>query len=287
MKWWPFGGQKKAEKMISDGMEPSAMERLLSRDCSKDEFVLLYFKCLEERLPENKLEMSGETVIRRVDPEGKESTIYLDNTWIAYSRGGEEERRDLLERHLRVMASMGEPNPPVVREQIVGMIKDTEYTQMFKPEFGAMIEHLCGDLWVVYAQDLPDKMLTLKKTSLAEAGIEEAGIRNIAVENLQRMLPSAQRHGEGPWYLLTAGGDYTASLLLFDGMWDDLVDDVEGEIVAVVPARDVLMYTGSKSPEGLAALRERASQIVTTGNYVISDTLIVRSGGRWEVFNAN
>lgn len=291
MKAWPFRKKNLAEVEAAAGTAgaagtPSAMDLLLSRNCSRDEFLLLYVKLLQERFPDAKVEMTGETVVRIVNAAGKEATTFMDNAWLTYSRSASD-RREILERYVSVAANLNEPPKPLLREHIVAVIKDPQFLSIGAVEkFDPVREHLCGDLWVIYAHDLPDRIQSLKPELLESAGIEMSSLRALAKENLWRIMPAAQRHGDGPWYLLTAG-DYTASLLLLDGLWDELADSVDGDIVAVAPSRDVLLYTGSNSSAGLRAIREQAAQIVSGGSYVISDTLIVRSGGRWDVFKAN
>jgi hypothetical protein len=283
---WPFGKKTAVgPKTVEAGM-PSAMDRLLSKDCNRDEFALLYLKLLQETAPDLQFEMTGDMQIRMVNASGKEATSFLHNAWVEYSRNTAD-RRGLLERHASVASTLANEPSPLEATQIVAMVKDSEYVGMFGPKFEDVTEHLCGDLWIVYAQDLPDRMLTLKRETLNRVGIDDATLRKLATENLRRIMPAAEQHGEGPWFLLTAGGDYTASLLLFEEIWEDLATSVDGDIVAVVPARDVLLFTGSNSHEGLKAIRERAAELVATGNYIVSDTLIVRAGGRWEVFKAN
>lgn len=287
---WPFG--KKADENPETGeasepaTEPSAMKRLLSKDCSRDEFVLLCVKLIQESLPGAAVEMIGETAVRIKNAEGKEYTTYFDNAWIAYSRK-DEERRDLIERHIRVTSSSLDPAGPLLPGQIVALIKDSEYVETLHETGNSVLEHMCGDLWIVYAVDKPESMSSLARTEMIAAGIAQENLRNLALENLRRIMPSAEQHGDGPWYGLFAGGDYTASLLLFDNVWEQVADSIEGDIVAVVPARDTLLFTGSESPEGLKMIKEQATHVVATGNYVVSDTLIVRKDGRWEVFNAN
>ena len=232
------------------------------------------------------MEMTDDSTVRIVQPDGKESTTFMANVWVNYSQDVEG-RREMLERYKRLAISLHEPVEDISRERIVATMKDAQFMTLFKEKDDVMAEHLCGDLWVVYAADLQDRIRSLTRTHLSEAGIAESELRELAKDNLQRVLPSAEQHGDGPWYLLTAGGDYTASLLLFDGLWDDLADSVEGDVVAVVPSRDVLLYTGSRSKEGIASIRQRAADIIATGSYLISETLIVRSGGKWDVFNAN
>ena len=232
------------------------------------------------------MEMTGESTVRILHPSGKESTAFMDNAWLTYSRDMES-RREMLERYIRTVTKIDDSSDPLSRGSVVAIVKDSTYMSMFNQEHNVASEHLCGDLWIVYAEDLPDRTSSLLKDRLQDAGIEDDELRNLAKENLRRILPPTQRHGDGPWYMMTAGGDYTASLLLFDGLWEALADSVEGSVVAVAPSRDVLLYTGSQSKEGIAAIRQRAAEILATGNYLISETLITRAGGRWEVFKAN
>jgi uncharacterized protein YtpQ (UPF0354 family) len=287
MKWWPFGkDNKQAQQRVPQVEEPSAMDRLLAKNCNRDEFILLYVRMLQEHMPDSTVQMTGETVVRIIRTNGKESTNFIDNAWISYSQNSEG-RRETLERYMKVASGLEESSGPLSPERIVAMIKDSRYISLFKPSDDAMVQHLCGDLWVAYVEDLPDRMRSLKRQEVMESGVTEKDLHHLAKENLRRIMPALERHGDGPWYLLTAGGDYTASLLLFDGIWDELANLVEGELVAIVPSRDVLMFTGTQPKEGLAAIRERAAEIAATGSYLISETLIARSGGQWTVFNVN
>ena len=107
----------------------------------------------------------------------------------------------------------------------------------------------------------------------------------IALNNLRRILPDVDYREEGSFYEVEAGDVYVASVLLMDEVWDQVAGKVDGDLVAVAPARDVLLFTGSESPEGLQAIRSRARDIVTSGHHVISDTLLRRVEGRWVNFD--
>jgi uncharacterized protein YtpQ (UPF0354 family) len=85
---------------------------------------------------------------------------------------------------------------------------------------------------------------------------------------------------------VTAGADYVASLLLFDDLWDKFADSVDGEQVATVPSRDILLYTGSRSEEGLAAIRRKSEETLNAAPHAISSSLIVRKVDHWELFQA-
>jgi uncharacterized protein YtpQ (UPF0354 family) len=261
------------------------MDRILTRNCSRDELLLLYSKLLQERFPKYAIEFVGESVLHIRNPEGKELTTYLDNLWLRY-KDGSEDRRDLIERFVRFAESIGAPGTPVARDNIVAIIKDSQYMEQCGKN-PVIADHLCGDLWTVYAIDEVERIATLTEQKLSESGVTREDLRSLAVSNLQRILPAVERHGDGPWYLLTAGNDYVASLLLFDWLWTELADSIEGDIVAVAPSRDVVMYTGSGSPEGIASIREQARKIESTGPYAISTSLVVRRDGQWTIFHAN
>ncbi len=292
MTWLPFGrkggdappaASAPAETTVSPY---SAMDLLVERACGRDEFFLLYLRLLQERMPTATLTMLSDSVIGMVDENGKEATVYMDNVWSVYMRG-HVDRRELLDRYVRHSMILTQEMPAPALEDIVAMIKDTEFQRVFKADNLPMSAHLCGDLWIVYAIDRPESMATLSRSKMLAAGLNEEDLLALSLGNLQRILPAAERHGQGPWFLLAAGGDYTASLLLFDDLWDSLAEDVDGDIVAVVPARDTLLYTGSNSAAGLAAIRDRAQRIVARGDNVISETLIQRRGGKWQAFQSN
>jgi uncharacterized protein YtpQ (UPF0354 family) len=84
---------------------------------------------------------------------------------------------------------------------------------------------------------------------------------------------------------MVADGNYESSLLLAENLWDDQAKAVQGEIVAAVPSRDVLLFTGSASTEGLRELRAAVANLHANGSRAISATLIVRRNGLWEKFS--
>ena len=95
MKWWPFA--KETMEVVEPASEPSTIDRMLAKKCSRDEFSLLYLKLLQESVPDQKFEMASDMEIKIVNAEGKEATTHLHNLWIAYSRG-DADRREILER---------------------------------------------------------------------------------------------------------------------------------------------------------------------------------------------
>jgi uncharacterized protein YtpQ (UPF0354 family) len=210
---------------------------------------------------------------------------YLQNLWIAYSRDPES-RAEVIEQYLKGLASTIAPKQEITREQVIPLIKDSEYLAALGDKAVVISEHLAGDLFIVYAVDWPDHTASLSQSEFEKLGFTMSELRQLAVENLKGLLPDTECHGDGGSYVMaTAGGNYEASILLMDSFWDQVHEDVDGDLVATVPARDVLLFTGSGSASGLKKMKERAMSIVLTGDHVISATLLRRTNGVWTVFD--
>lgn len=75
-----------------------------------------------------------------------------------------------------------------------------------------------------------------------------------------------------------------ASLVLDDDLMEKLGQDVEGDLVVAVPARDVLMVSGTAHEDGLAELRRTVQRVWTAGeDRLITRDLLVRRRGAWAV----
>jgi uncharacterized protein YtpQ (UPF0354 family) len=84
--------------------------------------------------------------------------------------------------------------------------------------------------------------------------------------------------------MLTVGGNYEASLLLLEEIWEAQKQFVPGELVAAVPSREVLVFTGSESPEGIAAIRGSVERSFQAAGHLLSKTLLVWRNKAWHIF---
>ena len=80
--------------------------------------------------------------------------------------------------------------------------------------------------------------------------------------NLSRLLPKIEiRPGSDGVLLISAGGEFDASLLLADNLWSGGQVKVDGDIVVAVPAKDVLIATGSNNAPGPGASARGRRQV--------------------------
>jgi uncharacterized protein YtpQ (UPF0354 family) len=156
----------------------------------------------------------------------------------------------------KVFAAPGKPD----RTRIVPVIKHRawldEVRQDIKKSGSAqdvLFEEFNKELVVIYAEDSEKRMRFLLSSD--DIGVERKELRKLAVDNLARILPKIEMQGDDVFAMITAGGDYEASLLLFDDIWSGGQIKVEGDIVVAVPAKNVLLITGSQNRKGLAAAR--------------------------------
>jgi uncharacterized protein YtpQ (UPF0354 family) len=174
---------------------------------------------------------------------------------------------------------------PIIKDR--GWVEDAKAmskSRGFDPEESQVTEDYNDELVIVYAEDTPRNVRYFTRKDLDKAGVERSKLRALAIANLRRVLPKIEAH-QGPVYsMYTADGNYEASLLLFDDLWDGDIK-VDGDIVVAIPTRDVLLITGSKNEEGIARLREIVDQITAEGTYTISSNLFVYRKGVFRRFD--
>lgn len=83
--------------------------------------------------------------------------------------------------------------------------------------------------------------------------------------------------------MVTSHAEYGASLILVDSIWSGDQVKVNGDIVVAVPAKDVVLVTGSRDRKNLAAMRQLAGDLAK-GSYGLLDTLFVYRKGRFVKF---
>ena len=221
-------------------------------------------------------------------PDGSEATSYLDNAYTEYNRDPAS-KDETLQRHVTSFIETLTLSGRVDPERIVPVIKDRAWPKEMskvggktKKAMKLVVDDLNGDLVIVYAEDGERNIRYFSPEDFEKTGIERGALRSVAVENLRRILPDVEVHAGELLSMLTAGGDYVASLLLLDDIWSGGQIKVDGEIVVAVPSRDVLLVTGSRNEKGIRELRKLAKEAAADNSYSLSDLLFVYRNGKFE-----
>jgi uncharacterized protein YtpQ (UPF0354 family) len=255
---------------------------------SAEAFTREFARALTIELPSSGVAVKGELRLSIKKAVGGEQTLFLNNAYKDYAldpaRFGE-----IVKRFAAAIAQSEKPAAVLDRARIVPVIKDRQWLVDYRNTLKAqgyeqepLAESYNNEIVIVYAHDEPKRMRYLMAQE--DIGIERDKLREAAVENLRRILPKIEMGIVGDVSIISAGGDYDASLLLLDDIWSGGQIKVNGDIVVAIPARDVLLVTGSRSRNGLKAIRELAAKYVATEPHRLIDTLFVYRNGRFTKF---
>ncbi|MBX9694112.1 MAG: DUF1444 family protein [Cyanobacteria bacterium] len=150
-----------------------------------------------------------------------------------------------------------------------------------------IMEPFLGDLLLTYSLDLPDlfQMLTLSDCERLEIPPEE--LKEIAIANLRAQMPEIEiaNDEEQPIMQIITGKNLEACTLLLPDFWDELCQEMEGELLAVAPHRDLVFVGDSQSPDEIEALKTVAAEVLEQkDNHVLSPQLMVWRDSSWQLF---
>jgi len=272
------------------GIPAPLHERLVSKSLTEKEFTETVAERVRHALPGVDVRIVGPLELT-IGSSAGDIRQFLTNAWnvckdepAERSRVVSEHVRSVVESYQRTTTSSSLSE----RSALIPMIKDDAFVKGANEQYGSTdtlaAERLAADVWIVYAVDLPGSIAYLTESERKRLGLPLEELRQLAITNLRRVLPEIERHGTAPAFMLTAGGNMEASLLLLDDLWQGQERLVEGEVVAAVPARDVLVFTGSNSPAGIEAVKGSIQRVAANNSYPVSKALLVRRGGRWQQF---
>ena len=234
--------------------------------------------------------VKGELSLLVTRPGGGELTVSLANSYQDYLR----DPARLGEIVSTSVAAMATPVTAgrLDRSRVVPVIKDRKWlddmrAQLIKEgatkSFAHKVEDFNAHLVIVYAEDDPQRTRYL--AAAEDVGVAGAELRALATGNLQRILPkiTLESHPDAEFSQLSAGGDYDASLLLLDHIWSSGQIKVDGDIVVAIPARNILLVTGSRSRKGLKVVRAIVAEAMK-GSYPLTDVLFVYRNGKFVKF---
>jgi uncharacterized protein YtpQ (UPF0354 family) len=221
--------------------------------------------------------------------------VFLDNAYNEY-RLAPEKLEEVLDRYVQSTLESEHltTNAEIELDRIVPVIKDAAYPVEVKKslieagyasgDIDFYYETLNEQLLIFYAIDTERNIRYLGRKEVEALKLAPGELRERAVKNLNQLLPDIEKHGDAGTYMVTAGGNYEASLLRLDSIWSTDNFSVEGEIVVTVPSRDLLLVTGSMDSDGLKRLRKVSDKTVQEASYPLTPQLFVRRAGRWMPF---
>lgn len=243
--------------------------------------------------PEFHVKIVRDLELKIIGKGGRDFTLFLDNAFDTYRQEPEEKQKVIAQYVASGIETYTASLETVDETRIVPVIKDTGWLEETRqatrtsgeqqpPEY--VYDDLNGDLVILYAEDSARSIRYLTPSSLRELKVDRKALRETACKNLKNILPPIERYGNAGLYRVTAGGDYEASLLLLDTIWNRENFDVKGDFVVAVPTRDVLLVTGSNDGEGIARLKALAKKSYDDGSYRLTPKLFICRNGKFIPF---
>lgn len=143
-------------------------------------------------------------------------------------------------------------------------------------------EEYNDDLVILYAVDSPSNLSFITKKALKESNIPKNKLHDIAINNLNKKLPNIELHNGPLVSIITAGGNFEASILLLDDIWTGQNLPYQGNVVVAIPARDVLLVADAKNPDAISKLREMVKKSIENSSYSLTDQLFIYKNGKFE-----
>lgn len=257
--------------------------RLRNPKLDAKQFTRLVAEEIRKRNPEAKVTVE-ETLSISVKADDGEYSCYLDNAW-RECRDTPLLRENIVNRQLETLRNTTEidTEAPIEIEKVVPVIKDKLWIDETIKR-GLQVHHVAvvGDVFTVFAEDHPTQLRYLSEEDIQSLAMSSEQLQAHAINNLRKLLPKVERHGEGPTYMLTAGGTFEASLLLVPEIWESQEPSVSGRVVIGIPARDLILFTGENETSAIVQMREKVKEIHQSGNYLISKTLLMlNDDGKW------
>ncbi len=258
----------------------------------KKDFTKKYFDSLSNRFPDVNFTILDDSTIESTY-QGNDVRHSIDNTFKEYL-AEPDSIQGILHKRILVAVELYGTREDIQETKIIPIIKPVEFLEDIKnvankmgakKEVEGVYEKYNDQLIIVYAEDAKNSIRYLTNDDLRTLSISKDSIKAIAIKNLSNLLANIQRDGSNGTYMLTAGGNYEASIILLNNIFSKESLPVNGNFVIAIPNRGMLLITGSNDKEGIEKIKELSKKLFETGSYQVSEYLYKWNGKIFEKYN--
>lgn len=266
-------------------MTESGAPNLLPGGLSEDEFTEVLVDLYRRELPDYQIEVVEPLALRIVFEAGRDCRSQLDNLWAFYKRGAlTRTRLDDVFASLRERGSVLREEPSL--DDVVVLLKGAGFVAQAEvaaerspdPERARLVTRPWkADLFQVFAFDSPHSLRYVSQGDLESLGVRMEALVDRGVQTARSRMGEVEAGDAGAVTVLRAGGTFESSLLLMDGLWQDIAGDLGGELVVAVPVRDVVLVAPVAEVVQVGAL---AGRIYQEGPYSVSAAVLTYRPGK-------
>jgi hypothetical protein len=216
-------------------------------------FTQEFARALARTRPSANVSVAGDLKLTIKEMDGLVRNIQLNNAYNEYKLDPQR-FDDLVATFSAIFSQSASKEAELDRTRIIPVIKDRQWLDELHNTLkakGVAQQHLAdrfnNELVIVYAQDDPNRMRYL--TTQEDFGLSREELKSLAIANLKRVLPKIEMRSVGDVSLMSAGGNYEASLLLIDDIWSSGQIQVNGDIVVAIT--DARCAAGDRLPQSV------------------------------------
>jgi uncharacterized protein YtpQ (UPF0354 family) len=264
-----------------------------SKMISEKKFTEIYRDSLKNLYPEPIYIIKQDLEIH-VKSKDIDFTHYLNNAYTSY-KNEPDSLAAVLDMYLKTSGDLYKKAAPIQKSKIVPVIKDAGYldeiaitlnkNKTINDPLEWISEKYNDKLVILYGEDGENGISYFTQDRFTESGLNKDSLLPLALKNLDAILPEIQRNGDEGLYMITAGGNYEASLILLTDIWTKEKMPVDGQIIIALPTRDLLFVTGSKNINGIKKIKTMAQEAWESGPYQLLPDLFIWNGKRFEPYN--
>lgn len=258
---------------------------------SEKKFTKVYLENLKREFPDAGFKITDDLTVT-TSYHDKEFLICLDNAYLDY-KAQPNSINDIMLKYMASYSDIWENNDTIDKEKIVPVIKSFDYLDMLTESYGiskdklsVVYEKYNDRLIILYAEDKGGSFSFLTYEDLESSGVANEGLLEYAIENLGNIIPGIKNNlRDDGLYMVTAGGGYENSLILFKDIWSKENFDVKGDPVIAIPNRDLLLVTGSRDKESVEKMRQIAEKSYREFSYPITPYLFKWNEDKFENYD--
>lgn len=162
-----------------------------------------------------------------------------------------------------ISEAIKERDRPIGKEMVRIAVRTNDYIERLKKQIGTgsaalYSRPIAAGLSAVAVLDYTRSVRFAGEKDLTKLGLTDSTIFAIGEENLKTSSrPLAQvtpTPGPNSFGSIT-GEDYASSRILFHSDWQDLAERLNGNLIVMLPAPDILLYGDGSTPVAVEALR--------------------------------
>ena len=227
---------------------------------------------------------------------GEESSFFLGNLYVT-ANDDPENIDEVTARYVSVILnaiSTGEGrDPDDVKNNLFPIVRHIEYANAIKTfakdatdlhEY--FVKPLDADYRILLALDTDDSISVPPLKDLQILEMSETELLTLAVDNFRRKYfdKISVEQGDGI-HMVLLDGNYETSVLLLDEYWEKESGRLQDNIIAVSPARDLLLYAQESNADAVRQIIRVAEDNILSLSNAISDKPLIWRDGLWSAYN--